>query len=147
MCKTQRTLTLCTMLATAICVPAQTSKKVNPPATSQVVTIPKDAVKNADGTYSYTDKQGKKWIYANSPFGVIKSAASDSPDKAAAAKPADAQTVIATKAIDNGDTVKFERPTPFGTMKWEKKKTELNEEERHLFETQNPAQEAKPDAK
>ena len=37
------------------------------------VTIPKDAVQNADGSYSYTDKQGKKWLYRNTPFGVARS--------------------------------------------------------------------------
>ena len=37
------------------------------------LTIPKDAVHNQDGTYSYTDKAGKKWRYVNTPFGVMRS--------------------------------------------------------------------------
>ena len=42
------------------------------------------------------------------------------------------------KATDNGDTVKFQRQTPFGTTNWEKKKSELTDEERHIFESQQP---------
>ncbi len=42
------------------------------------------------------------------------------------------------QTTDAGDTVKFQRQTPFGVTKWEKKKSDLTDEERHLFESQQP---------
>ena len=62
----------------------------------------------------------------------MKSAYSDT--AATAAPAADAGN---TKAIDKGDTVRFERPGPFGTMAYEKKKAELTDDEKHILETQN----------
>ncbi len=38
------------------------------------------------------------------------------------------------RAFDEGDTVRFERKTPFGLSKYSKKKSELNEVERATFE-------------
>jgi len=125
------------MLVAALAAPAatketKTTKKKAAPA-PQVVTIPKDAVPNADGnTYTYTDKQGKKWIYAKTPFGIMKNAASD----AGSAAPTSSVDSL-TKAIDKGDSVRFERPGPFGTIGWEKKKTDLTDDERRTFEAQN----------
>lgn len=121
------------LTAATLAAAADDQKKADP--SPKGVTIPKDAVPNPDGkTYSYTDKEGKKWTYAKTPFGVMKIAAKD--------KPGDAPTDLnATKAIDKGDTVRFERPSPFGTVSWEKKKSDLTDDERHIFDTQN----AKPE--
>ena len=94
------------------------------------LTIPKDAVRNPDGTYSYTDKEGKKWRYVNTAFGVMRS--EDGPD---APTPA-AATAHWTKATDNGDTVIFEQPTPFGPARMEKKKSDLTPEERAFLDSQ-----------
>jgi hypothetical protein len=41
-----------------------------------------------------------------------------------------------TKATDNGDTVTFERETPFGPMRMEKKKSDLTDEERAILDRQ-----------
>jgi hypothetical protein len=46
-------------------------------AAPQAQTIPKDATANADGTYSWTDKQGKTWTYAQTPFGVSRTLETD----------------------------------------------------------------------
>ena len=55
------------------------------------------------------------------------------------------------KTTDAGDTVKFERQTPFGVSKWEKKKSDLTDEERKLVDSQNQSKTEtktdKPDAK
>jgi hypothetical protein len=127
------TITVFILLGAAVCAPGATKKKTDTTATTpQAVTIPKDAVPNADGTsYLYTDKQGKKWVYAKTPFGIIKNAYSDS----AAAAPA--TDTVATKAIDQGETVKFERPGPFGTISYEKKKSDLTDDERHILAGSN----------
>lgn len=121
------------LICSAITVQAADEKKTAaapPPA----ITIPKDAVANPDGvTYTWTDKDGKKWVYAKTPFGIMKSPA--------AAQTSDA--TVPTKAIDKGDTVRFERSSPFGTMAWEKKKTDLTDEERGILEGQNAKTEKK----
>lgn len=108
-----------------------TAKKA--PPTVQPLTIPKDAVANPDGTYAYTDKAGKKWTYSKTPFGVSRIEDMGPAQPSAFATTPKEQLI---KATDNGETVKFERKTPFGTTNWEKKKSELTDEERHIFESQ-----------
>jgi photosystem II stability/assembly factor-like uncharacterized protein len=102
---------------------------------AQPLTIPSDAVARPDGTYSYTDKSGKKWIYNKTPFGIskIQDVGEGAPDVFVTTPKA--QLI---KTTDAGDTVKFERQTPFGVTKWEKKKSDLTDEERHIFESQQP---------
>jgi hypothetical protein len=120
------------LFAAAICAPAATKKKEQtaPPA-PQALTIPKDAVPSPDGnTFSYTDKEGKKWTYAKTPFGVVRSLSDGKPG----ARPAE---LYPTKAIDKGDTVRFEHASPFGTMSWEKKKSDLSDDERRILDGQN----------
>jgi len=108
-----------------------TAPKAPPkPAAPQPVTIPKDAVPMSNGAYSYTDSKGKKWIYTNTPFGISRVEDMGPPPAAGPEL---------TKAIDKGEVVRFERPSPFGTMTWEKKKTELTDEERQMVEAQNPS--------
>jgi hypothetical protein len=145
-------------------------------AGAQALTIPKDATANSDGTYSWQDKQGKKWIYLNTPFGVSRTPEPDQPqpkstrpkslpagakrnadgtyswtDKTGAkwtyvitpfgatrhsAEDGAAAPQQAVKVIDKGDTVRFERPTPFGQSVWEKKKSDLNDDERRIVDSQ-----------
>jgi hypothetical protein len=118
----------------------KTTAPAKPPApTVQPLVIPTDASPNSDGTYSWTDKAGKKWIFSKTPFGISKVQDMSGTPPAMPAAPV-GQYV---KAIDNGDTVKFERQSPFGTTKWEKKKTDLTDEERAVLERQNAAPEQK----
>ncbi len=91
--------------------------------------VPDGAVRNANGTYSWTDKDGKKWIYMNSPFGLSRVAAPESSDS----EPAPATSEW--KVTDKGDSVRFERKGPMGNVVWEKKKTDLNEQERRAYES------------
>ncbi len=94
-------------------------------------TIPKDAVLGADGSYHATDKAGKKWVYKNTPFGVAK----------AEEKPVEAVvTPEATKVTVTGDIARFERPSPFGVSKWEKKLTDLTPDEKKIIENQKAKQ-------
>src|SRR5438105_11502289 len=68
-------------------------------------TVPPDAKEIAPYTYSYTDPQGKKWIYYLTPFGLTK--VEDRPvsagDSAGQVKPVDLTT-----AVEDGDIVRFE---------------------------------------
>jgi hypothetical protein len=104
---------------------------------ARVVVIPKDAAAGPDGSFLWTDKAGKKWAFWNTPFGVVKNPVADPAPPSAAAAAADSLT----KVVDKGDTVRFERTTPFGISGYEKQKSDLNEDERRLYE----ASRAKPE--
>ena len=92
------------------------------------LTLPPGAVQVDAGTYTFTDSKGKKWIYRQTPFGLSR--AEDKPSQGAA--PASAGSYLT--ATEDGDKVKFERPGPFGVYRWEKKKSELDDDERAALE-------------
>lgn len=126
----------------------QPAKKTTAPAPAPApakqikpVEIPKGAVETDPGTFRFTDSDGKKWIYRKTPFGVSRF--EDKPADDAAVKPADASEGI--KAVEDGDSVRFERPGPFGAYKWTKKKSELDESERAALERSRNAAKAKQD--
>ena len=102
----------------------------------QAVTIPTDAVANPDGTYSYTDKTGKKWIYVKTPFGISRTEDISVAGGTLVTRPASPEV----KAIDKGDIVTFQRNSPFGTTSWDKKKTDLTDEEKRILEAQKQPQ-------
>ena len=89
--------------------------------------IPAGAVESEPGTFKYTDPQGKKWIYRKTPWGTAR--LEDKPDSEAD-RAAQMERFANVKAIEDGDTVRFERPGPFGVYKWQKKKSDLDEMER-----------------
>ncbi|MFB3776172.1 MAG: hypothetical protein ACE141_01140 [Bryobacteraceae bacterium] len=60
------------------------------------------------------------------PFGTVKLA-----EKTGEEKPNPPATM---RAFEEGDTVRFERQTPFGVKKWSKKKSELDETEQAVVE-------------
>ena len=129
--------------STGTTAPKTTKKPVATKKTTSVahpVIIPKDAVANADGTYTWKDKQGKNWLFVKTPFGVMKSESNNNP-----AATTTATSMAGVTAFDDGDRVRFERPSPFGPMKWEKSKSDLTDEERALVNSQaasqNPKQE------
>ena len=105
-------------------------KAATPPAE---VTVPAGATLTEPGTWTYTDAKGKKWIYRQTPFGIAKAE-----DKPAEAQPA---AVIPITAVEDGDKVRFERPGPFGTYRWEKKKSELTDDERAALQRSKAKQE------
>ncbi|HTS27414.1 MAG TPA: hypothetical protein VMH81_16165 [Bryobacteraceae bacterium] len=92
------------------------------------LTIPARAVKGDDGSYRYTDRQGKKWIYRKTPFGIAR----------VEDKPVDEAAEMArfenVKAVEDGDTIRFERPGPFGVYRWQRKKSELDETEQAVWD-------------
>ncbi|HLG99970.1 MAG TPA: hypothetical protein VKX49_26915 [Bryobacteraceae bacterium] len=107
--------------------------------------LPKGAVQIEPNLYRYTDAQGKTWLIRSTPFGFSKW--EDKP--AAALPPAQADRTPAIKATDLGQTVRFERPTPFGVSTWVRKKDQLTEEEKSWLETSrrsNPELPSKPAA-
>jgi hypothetical protein len=103
---------------------AGAKKNTAPPAE---LTLPAGATLVEPGTYSFTDAQGKKWIYRKTPFGLARM--EDKP--AAPIVPAPSLVITAT---EDGDTIRFERPGPFGPYRWQKKKSELTEDEKTAWE-------------
>jgi hypothetical protein len=133
------------------------------PTPIKPATIPKDAVRNGDGSFTWTDKKGAKWLYRKTPFGVSKTSAVK-PETQTGSQPqpktrevetdkgtelqrdtpfgttktgTDAKSNPPVKAVEAGDVVRFERKTPFGISKWEKKKSELTDDERKILAQQN----------
>jgi hypothetical protein len=109
---------------------APTPKAPTPARQIQAVEIPAGAVEYEPGAFRHTDAQGKKWIYRKTPFGVARM--EDRPSE----PPPDTSAAF-TKATEAGDTVRFERPGPFGTYRWERKKTELTASEKAIWERQS----------
>lgn len=112
----------------------QKSDKKKPQAKAQEITIPADAVEIAPYTYRSTDAKGKVWIYRKTPFGVSRT--EDKPVSADAAKKSQDskdQLIQATSAVEDGDSVRFVRSSPFGPTEWKKKKTDLNEIEQVVW--------------
>jgi hypothetical protein len=66
----------------------------------------------------------------------VKRWAADSVDtERSAADKAHSVDMPAT-AVEQGDSIRFEQTTPFGKRIWVRKKTELNEEERKIWDLQ-----------
>jgi hypothetical protein len=118
-----------------------TAKTSPPPAARQTgkapaaLTIPKDAIETTPGTYRWTDKDGKVWTYRRTPFGVKRWAAESADTERSAADKAHSVDMPAT-AVEQGDSIRFEQTTPFGKRTWVRKKTELNEDERKIWDLQ-----------
>jgi len=95
--------------------------------------------KNAPAEQRVTGKDGKTYILRKTPFGVAK--VEDKPEaKKVSAPPAD------FRAFEDGDKVRFEKRTPFGTARWVRNKNELDEEEKAVLERSRQANQtpAKP---
>ena len=93
------------------------------PAAPVEVTVPPDATPVGPYAWRHTDKNGKTWIYRKTPFGLSK--VEEQPMTSAVPMPPPK-----VKVVDNGDSYRFEKPTPMGPRVWERKKTELTEEEK-----------------
>ncbi len=88
--------------------------------------IPAGAVEVSPHTYAYTDAQGVKWTYRQTPFGMTKWKESDVPPPPVVKAP------NPVKATDLGDSIRFERTTPMGHFVWTRKKSELSADEKAL---------------
>ena len=109
--------------------PAAATKKTAPAA--QRLTLPDGAVKAGPGTWRYTDAQGKNWLFTDTPFGLARSEDKPASATGSAERAAGGSQITAT---EDGDSVRFEMPTPFGTSRWQRKKTELNTFEQAAWE-------------
>jgi len=103
--------------------------------------LPAGAVQTAAGTYSYTDPQGKKWTYRQTPWGLAKLEEKDAASNAAAAE-IEKKQADQTTAKEDGDNIRFERPGPFGVYHWTQKKTQLNSLEQTVWDRERSRQSA-----
>ncbi|SRR5579864_2385851 len=118
----------------AVAADQKSDKNKKPAAKAQEITIPADAVEIAPQTYRSTDNKGKAWIYHRTPFGISrtedKPVSPESEQKTADAKEQFLQT---TTAVEDGESIRFVRDSPFGRAEWSKKKTDLNEIEQAVW--------------
>jgi len=94
--------------------------------------IPTEAKQIEPYTWRYTDNQGKNWIYRKTPFGVVRY-----PEQPPENQPPE-EIPPGMTAVEEGDSVRFERPYPFGKHRWTRKKTELTDLERRVWERDRP---------
>lgn len=128
-----KTLTLTLIAAALLAAQDQPNKNTPPPKPAstkktvpQPVTIPPQATQVGPNVYRYTDPKGKVWMYAQTPFGISKW------EEIPAARDTEDQSL--TTVTDLGDTVRFDRKTPFGVSRSVRKKTELTDDEKALLE-------------
>jgi len=96
--------------------PKVTPKAAASPKTASAPSIPAGATEVEPFLYRYQDTDGKKWLYRQTPFGIVKME-----DKPAAAVIEDHSNPVTV--TDQGESVKFEKNTPFGRQSWTRKKT------------------------
>jgi hypothetical protein len=109
------------MLVACCCLAAPQKKQAPAPAT-----VPAAAEQVEPGLYRWTDPQGKVWLYRRTPFGVqrFEEQGEDARQKV---------IIQQTSAREEGDSVRFERNTPFGKRTWVRKKTELDPTEQKIW--------------
>jgi len=120
--------------------------------------VPKEARQTGPVEFKLTDRGGKNWVFRQTPFGIQKAedkaqdAQSDAgtaerqTGEAAAVKPGTtmptpfgatrSRDAVPVRVTEDGDTLRFERQTPFGVQRWSKTKSELSEQETQLWEAQ-----------
>jgi hypothetical protein len=108
-------------------------------------TVPAGAAELSPGLFKHTDSTGKTWLYRKTPFGVVRSA--EAPAQASepamngqssAGNPfgdakASAPANPSVTAVEDGDSYKFERKTPFGPSRWTRKKSDLTADEQEII--------------
>jgi hypothetical protein len=124
---------LSAVFAVAVLVSAAVPAGAAEPRTSGSgkLTVPKGAVESEPGTFHFVDAQGKKWIYRQTPFGIAR--LEDAPESKPVTVP---DPAAGAKAVADGDTIRFERPGPFGTYRWQKNRSELSEMEQAIWNQQ-----------
>ena len=119
---------------------------------SKVTAVPAGAAEISPGLFKHTDGAGKTWFYRKTPFGVVKTSdeatAAPAQSEAAAQAPrgnpfgstkASASATPLVTAVEEGDSYKFERSTPFGPARWTRKKSELTADEQEIVQRSGKA--------
>lgn len=99
------------------------------------VELPANAEKVRDGVWRSRDAAGKTWSYTRTPFGFARVEENSQQDSA---RPSSGPAVVATAV--QGDTVTFERESPFGKSRWSRKVDDLSDEEKAAYELKKKGQ-------
>lgn len=107
------------------------------PARVSATGLPSGAKEIAPNTYRWVDAKGQAWIYRQTPFGYMKG-----PETAP-----EPETIPADwRVAEEGELLRFERPSPFGgVQRWTKKKDELDPVESAVWKRSQKAGEANKD--
>lgn len=120
--------------------PAAQKERPSPAAAEKRLALPKDAVETAPFTWRWTDQEGKRWVYRQTPFGLVRYEDQEREDAAEAAPDGRPQL----EAYEEGERVRFERLTPFGKQRWYRVKSELEGEEREAWLRSRKTPETRP---
>jgi hypothetical protein len=105
-------------------------------AKAEATKIPKGAKLVSPGTWKWTDPKGTVWTYNETPFGIMKG------EEPKDLKPDPIPTDW--KITEDGETLTFERPWPFGGVnRWTKNKNDLTGLEKSVWERHQKTQAAK----
>ena len=126
------------------------SKSNTANAGKPAVTLPADAVEVSPGLYKHSPAGGPVVMYRKTPFGLVKidgeaSAAAPSSSTSAGAPrenpfgAAGNSVADGMTAVEEGDNIRFERKTPFGSQSWPKKAGDLTADERAAWESARDA--------
>jgi hypothetical protein len=99
------------------------------------VELPANAEKVRDGVWRSRDAAGKTWIYTRTPFGFARVEENAQQDSASSSS---GPAVVATAV--QGDSVTFERESPFGKSRWTRKVADLSDEEKAAYELKKKRQ-------
>lgn len=97
--------------------------------------VPAEATPVSPGIWRWVDANNKVWRFRETPSGVMKTEEPKEADKAfgpTGMKIGDQRPDIVLDLItvkEEGDSLRFSRPGPFGTYTWVAKKTQLNSDE------------------
>lgn len=102
--------------------------------------VPVEALPIAEGVWRWIDPDKKVWMFQETPAGIMKTeepkggfpAVGPTGLKVAAERPDATLDLFSVK--EEGDSLRFSRPGPFGTYSWVKKKTELDRDETIVWE-------------
>ncbi|HWQ53311.1 MAG TPA: hypothetical protein VN442_06480 [Bryobacteraceae bacterium] len=110
---------------------ARAKQEANRTRKVEAVVVPPGAVETEPGTWQYTDKQGRKWIYRKTPFGMARVEDKQSAEEPSSAADPKAESL---EAFEDGEFVRFERKGPFGVYKWRRSKKDLNTAEQQAWD-------------
>lgn len=108
--------------------------------------VPAEATPMPEGTWRWLDAQGKAWLYKETTAGLMKT------EEPKGGAPAGAPVVDASDAAldlysakEEGDSIRFSRPGPFGKYSWVKKKNQLDRDETIVWDRVRAKTAAKKD--
>jgi hypothetical protein len=102
--------------------------------------VPADAQPLPDGVWRWVDANKKVWLLQESRQGLLKVEETKGagpfagPNAKKASEPSADAVLDLMSVKEEGDSLRFYRPGPFGQYSWVKKKTQLNREETIVWE-------------